>query len=218
MKLYILYNQLIDYIAFTQVISNLNPMNLLTNDNITLFIILFLPGFISIKINRLLIADEKYDFTKNLFEIIGFSLINFILFSWLIIVNAYYTWFINFPFGFYASTVIVLVIGPVIWPFLLNKILESKKIKPHVISNSKSAWDFVFTKRDGAWVIVHLKDGRKIGGRFSTKSFASPYPCKETIYIQELWALEKNKFTNIIPRTNGILIISDDIFAIEFFN
>jgi hypothetical protein len=165
-----------------------------------------------------LIADEKYDFTKNLFEIIGYSLINFVLFSWLIVINDYNNWIKVFPAGFYTSAFIVLIVGPLIWPLILNRVLNSKMIKPHVISSSKSAWDFIFTKRNGAWVIVHLKDGRKIGGKFSTKSFASPYPCKETIYIEELWELEGSKFVNIIPRTNGILIISDDIFAIEFFN
>ena len=192
-------------------------MNLLTNDNITLFVILFLPGFISVKIYHLLVADEKYDFTKNLFEIIGFSLVNFILFSWLLFINAYYTWFVNFPFGFYFSLILIFIIGPIGWPIVLSKVLNSKKIKPHIIGDSKSAWDFHFTKRESSWIIVHLKDGRKVAGKYDTKSFASPYPCKETIYIEELWNLVDNKFTSIVPRTNGILIISDDIFAIEFF-
>src|ERR1700712_716516 len=110
-------------------------MNLLTNDNITLFIILFLPGFISVKIHRLLIADEKYDFTKNLFEIIGYSLINFVLFSWLIYINVVYKWSSVFLFGFYLSLFIILIVGPVIWPLLLNRLLDSKWIKPNVISN-----------------------------------------------------------------------------------
>jgi len=193
-------------------------MNLLTSNNILFFIIIFLPGFLSVKIHRLLIADEKYDFTKNLFEIVGYSLINFVLWSWLIAINKCYHWETSFPVGYYISIFIILIVGPLIWPFLLNEILEIKSIKRHVISSSKSAWDFYFTKRIPSWIIVHLKDGRKIGGRFSTESFASPYPCKETIYIQELWKLEDSKFIEVIPRTNGILIISDDIFAIEFFN
>jgi len=192
-------------------------MELLTNDNISLFVILFLPGFISVKIHNLLVADENYDFTKNLFEIIGYSLLNFVLCSWLLFINAYYSWFVNFPFGFYTSIFLIFIIAPIFWPLLVEKILHSKKIKPHVISNSKSAWDFYFSKRETAWVIVHLKDGRQIGGKFGIKSFASPYPCKETIYIEELWNLQAGKFINIIPNTNGILIISDDIFAIEFF-
>jgi Family of unknown function (DUF6338) len=192
-------------------------MNLLTSSNIILFVIVFLPGFLSVKIHRLLIADEKYDFTKNLFEIIGYSLINFVLFSWLIALNEYNNWGKDFPTAYYISAFIILIAGPLIWPLLLNKLLESKRIKPHVISSSKSAWDFIFTKRIAAWVIVHLKDGRKIGGKFSTKSFAAPYPCKETIYIEELWSLDESKFVSVVPRTNGILIISDDILAIEFF-
>jgi hypothetical protein len=30
--------------------------------------------------------------------------------------------------------------------------------------------------------------------------------------------LQDSKFISIVPRTNGILIISDEIFGIEFFN
>ncbi|MCO5937224.1 DUF6338 family protein [Mucilaginibacter sp. RB4R14] len=192
-------------------------MSLLTDNNIALFIVLFLPGFISVKIHRLLVADEKYDFTKNLFEIVGYSLMNFILFSWLLFINFKYSWHQIFPTGFFLSIFVVFIVGPFFWPLILNRILRSEIIKPYVISSSKSAWDFHFTKRKASWIIVHLKDGRKIGGKFGSKSFAAPYPCKETIYIEELWKLESDRFINIIPQTAGILIISDDIFAIEFF-
>jgi hypothetical protein len=193
-------------------------MDIVNNDNIGLFIVLFLPGFISVKIQCLLIADEKYDFSKNLFEIIGYSLINFILLSWLIALNIYYDWLWDKSFGFYLSAIFILVVAPTLWPVLFNKLLESKWVKPHVIGSSKSAWDFQFSKRESSWIIVHLKDGRKIGGKFAIRSFASTYPCKESIYLEELWKLENNKFIYQVPRTNGILIISDDIFAIEFFN
>ena len=135
----------------------------MNDNNIALFIIIFLPGFLSVKIHRLITAEEKYDFSKNLFEIVGFSLVNFLLFSWLIALNILFTWFINFAFGFYFSGVIILIIGPLLWPILLDKILKNNYVKPYVISSSKSAWDFVFTKREAAWIIVHLKDGRKIG-------------------------------------------------------
>lgn len=192
-------------------------MDFISVDNIGLFIVLFLPGFISIKIHRLLIADEKYDFSKNLFEIIGYSLINFILLSWLILLNVYNDWLWTLSIWFFLSAIITLIIAPIFWPILFNKLLKSKWIKPHTISNFKSAWDFQFNKREPAWIIVHLKDGRTIGGRFGKKSFAAPYPCKENIYIEELWKLQNGVFINPIPRTQGILIISDDIFAIEFF-
>lgn len=192
-------------------------MDFLSNDKIGLFIILFLPGFISVKVHRLLIADEKYDFSKNLFEIVGYSLINFILSSWLIALNVLSDWIWTRSWGFWLSSILILTIFPIFWPIILNKFLQLKSIKQYVVSNSKSAWDFHFTKREGAWIIVHLKDGRKVGGKFGSKSFAAPYPCKESIYLEELWNLDKDKFISQVPRTNGILIISDDIFAIEFF-
>lgn len=194
-------------------------MGFLTLDNIGLFIFLFLPGFISVKIHNLMIANEKYDFSKNLFEIIGYSLINIILFSWLILLNIHYDWIYYKGYKFFISIILILIIGPICWPIAISSILKSKLFKPHIISDSKSAWDFFFSKRSQGWIIVHLKDGRRIGGKFGKYSFASPYPCKESIYIQELWKLgEDNNFIEKIDRTNGMVIISDDILGLEFFN
>ena len=53
-------------------------------------------------------------------------------------------------------------------------------------------WDYVFSRRQAYWVIVHLRDGRKIGGRFDRKSFASSYPADEQIYIEEVWRLDED--------------------------
>ena len=46
-------------------------------------------------------------------------------------------------------------------------------------------------------MIIHLKDGRRIGGRFDENSSASSFPAKEQIYIEEVWELdESGKFIN----------------------
>lgn len=193
-------------------------MEIIKLQDFWLFVLAFLPGFISVKIHNLIIADEKYDFSKNLLEIIGFSLLNFILFCWLIALNIYFDWIFLQNFWFYLSIFLIFIVGPVFWPILTNKILRSKYLKKHVVSSSKSAWDYVFQQRKPSWILVHLKDGRKIGGKFGANSYASPYPCKENIYIEEVWALGSNsEFLNKIDRTGGVLILSDDVFALEFF-
>ena len=55
-------------------------------------------------------------------------------------------------------------------------------------------------------------------GRFDTNSFASSYPAKEQIYLEEVWELgEKGNFVKRIDRSKGIVILGDEIVAIEFF-
>jgi len=44
-------------------------------------------------------------------------------------------------------------------------------IKKHIDHPIQKPWDYVFSKKKSFWVIVHLKDGRRIGGRFGTNSF-----------------------------------------------
>ena len=59
-----------------------------------------------------------------------------------------------------------------------------KKKAPHPI---KMPWDFVFKQRQWYWVIVELKDGTKVGGKYAEHSFTSSYPAPEQIYLEEKW-------------------------------
>ena len=68
------------------------------------------------------------------------------------------------------------------------------------------------------WKILHLKDGRNIGGVYSTKSFTSSFPYKQDIYLEEIWGLDENeKFTDKIERSAGLWIVAEEISSIEFF-
>jgi len=52
-------------------------------------------------------------------------------------------------------------------------------------------------------MIIHLKDGRRIGGRFDENSSASSFPAKEQIYIEEVWELDENE--NLSNRLKDLL-------------
>ena len=87
-----------------------------------------------------------------------------------------------------------------------------------MINPTKSAWDSFFSKRESYYVIVTLKNGRKIGGKYGRNSFSSTYPNPEELYLEELWQLnERNGFENIEPKTEGILITEQEISTIEFY-
>ncbi|MGE5437711.1 MAG: DUF6338 family protein [Syntrophothermus sp.] len=56
-------------------------------------------------------------------------------------------------------------------------------------------WDFIFQNKEDYWIIVNLKNGLKIGGKYDSKSFSSSFPYKEQIYIEEVWTLDdQNQF------------------------
>jgi len=187
-------------------------------DKLVLFLIVFMPGFISIKIYDLLVPAERRDFSSSIFEVVGYSALNFAALSWLIIFmhsgkfyDAHKIWYFIFLF-------FILFIAPIFWPILWLKLISLPRIAQYVVSPIQKPWDFVFGKRKSYWIIVHLKDGRAVGGKFAEASSASTYPADEQIYLEEVWQIDENRnFIKPIERSKGIIILGDEIRAIEFF-
>jgi hypothetical protein len=76
----------------------------------------------------------------------------------------------------------------------------------------RKPWDYVFGKREPFWVIVHLHNGQRIGGRFDVQSFASSDPADEQIYLEADWVLdEQGRFLRPVERSRGIIIMKDEI-------
>ena len=87
---------------------------------------------------------------------------------------------------------------------------------PHPIGRP---WDYVFGQRKRNWIIVTLKDGARIGGRFDSKSFASSAPAPEQLFLEECWNInEDGGFEIARTDSGGILILGNEIKTVEFFN
>ncbi len=193
-------------------------MEILDANKLLLFFIFIIPGFISMKVYRLLIASEKINVTESLIEAFAFSSINYALLSWLILIIFKFEIYLRYFSLFIVLVIFIIFIAPIIWTFLYVKIVRSKILRKFIQNPSSSPWDYFFAQQNSCWVIVNYKDGSKIGGTYSRKSYASYFPHKEQIYLQELWELnDENEFLNKIPRSNGILILGEDIKSIEFY-
>jgi len=193
-------------------------MEILEINKIVLFIIFFIPGFISMKVYHLMIASEAINFSESIGEVIAFSSINYAALSWLIILvdkfdllNKHFTLFI-------LSVIFIIFIAPIFWTIIFVWLSKSKKLRKYILSPIKNPWDYYFEKKKSCWVIVNLKNGEKIGGVYSDNSFSSAYPHKEQIYLEELWDIGTNgNFLKKISRTDGIIIIGDEIKSIELY-
>lgn len=193
-------------------------MNIWQIDSLVLFLIFFIPGFISIKVYDLLIPNERRDFSKSLFEAIGFSAINFAALSWLIIFINSENFYNEHNVWYLISLFCILFIAPIFWPFAFLKVSLWGPVAKYIIHPIQKPWDYIFSKKCVFWIIVHLKDKRRIGGKFDINSFASSYPSKEQIYLEEVWELdEEGKFIQPLERSNGIVILGEEIIAVEFF-
>lgn len=193
-------------------------MDIWQTDKLVLFLLFFIPGFISIKAYQLLVATEKLKFADIFAEAVCYSAINFAFFFWVIILINNNGFQNIHPFWYYFILTCIIFITPILWAILYLRVAKWKPLRKYLISPIKNAWDFYFDQRKSCWVIINLKTDEKVGGSYSGKSFASSFPSKEQIYLEELWEIDKNgKFIKKLDRTNGILILGDQIKSIEFY-
>jgi hypothetical protein len=195
-------------------------MNLQSSHDIVYFVLFFIPGFIMLKIYGMLVATDKFDFSSGLLEAVAFSCINYALCSPIILMAIKNDWFIiNFSL-FFVSIILIILVIPIVLVLLYVNILKSEwAAKNKMLDVHKSSWDFVFSKGQSNWVIVTLKSGNKIGGKYRVGSFASSHPNKD-IYLSEVWKLKAKtfEFERVVDRTSGMLILEGEILSIEFFN
>lgn len=182
---------------------------------ISLFIIFFIPGFVSVKVWGFIVPTKTRNMNEDLFEVISYSCINFALTSWLIIIIRNDTFQSNHPILFVVLFLAILLIFPIIWPVLFHLLMNSKFVSKFVIHFFPTAWDYHFKKGEQQYVLIHLQNGKLIGGLWG---FSSSYPNVEDIYLLETWKVnEKGEFLECIEATNGLWIGKENIQYIEFF-
>ena len=187
-------------------------------NKLQLFLVFFIPGFISMKVYDLLVPGERRDFSKALVEAIGYSAINFALLSWLIIIIHANNFFALHKAWYFIGLVTILFVFPIAWPFIFLKLSEWKPVAKFIVHPVQKPWDWVFRKKESRWVIVHFTNGKRIGGRYDHKSFASSEPAEEQIYLEEVWQLDSNsRFIKPIERSKGVVVLGKEISMIEFF-
>ena len=193
-------------------------MDIFSLEKLRLFFFFFVPGFISMKIYSLMVPGERRDFSKDLLEAVAYSSLNFAALSWLIFTINSNTFYFDHKYLYYALAFLIMFIAPMMWPFIFIKIASWRIVAKYIMHPIPKPWDYVFGKKESYWTIVHLKNGKRIGGRYDTKSFSSTYPAKEQIYLEQVWELdEKGAFVKPIDRSKGIVIVGDEIVAVEFF-
>lgn len=193
-------------------------MNPFSSETLRLILIFFVPGFISMKVYDLFIPSARRDFSKSLLEVVSFSLFNFAILYWPIVAIHTDDFSINHPFWYYVSFLLIVFVAPVVWTLLYRRLLATRFFRQRIVHPVDKPWDYVFGQKQSFWVIAHLKDGRRIGGRFDTKSFASSYPAPEQIYLEEVWLLDMaGKFLNKVERSKGIIIAASEFQSIELF-
>jgi hypothetical protein len=82
-----------------------------------------------------------------------------------------------------------------------------------------SAWDYQFSRiNEPLWILVTLKDGSQVAGRFGRNSLASLEPSERDLYIDSVYQVLEDNPWQPVTETFGILIKAEEIRYIEFLN
>ena len=194
-------------------------MDIWDANKLALFIAFIIPGFISLKTYELLLPAAIRDSDKQLIDAVAYSSVNYALMLGPIFFVETYQVRQLYPAAYILFYVSVLFVAPIVWAYVMKRLRSTdffQRSMPHPIAKP---WDYFFSKRNAYWVIVTLKDGKKFAGRYDSESFASSSPAPEQLYLEEAWVLNtEGGFERPRLDSAGILILSSEIIAVEFFN
>lgn len=194
-------------------------MDIWNADKLLLFIAFVIPGFVSLKTYGLLFPAAPKESDKQLVDAVAYSSANYALLLWPMYEIETHGIRASHPTAYILFYVFVLFVAPVAWVCLIKKLRTTEFFQKDMPHPTSRPWDYFFSQRIPCWVIVTLKDGKQIGGRFDSASFASSAPSPEQIFLQETWVLNSaGGFERRRSETAGILILSGEIMTVEFFN
>lgn len=181
-----------------------------------LFIAFVIPGMIAIKTYSLVTPSGYTETSKQIIDAITYSCFNYAVLLWPIYKIETGDIKTIHPDKYVLFYMCVLFVVPAMLAILWRYIRECDFIQKFVPHPTTKPWDHVFSKRQTYWMIVTLKNGNKIAGKYGSASFVSSYPAEEQIYLEEEWVLNEDEgFDRMVEQTAGIIIMPSEIALVE---
>lgn len=194
---------------------------LLANEKLILFAVFVCPGLVSMQVYRLLMPAKAIEWTTAIVEALFYSFVNFVLCFPILLGLSWkdFSFLHAHPIWFSLGVLIVLLVGPLLWPFLFVSAIRSKRLMKHLQLPYPTAWDAFFDRRQPCFLLVHLNDGSMVGGYFGDGSYASAFPNDGDLYINAVYQLDEDgRFGQPVPDTRGVLLRKADYVYIEIFD
>ena len=179
-----------------------------------------LPGYVVNYIVNLVGRNEDKDSNSMLLRYLSLSSFEYGLWGWIIIMvvqsldlSQWSSFLKVFFLLLFTSVISGLIIAWFIRKDFSGIIANATGIplKRHI----ETAWDYIFSKEKGKYIMVHLKDDRKICGGFFRGSYASSDSKYRDIYIKEIFDIENGNWKEN-KLVESIWINPDSISYIEF--
>jgi hypothetical protein len=176
-----------------------------------LFVLFALPGFISLQVWTLIVPASQRSFVDTLPEATAFGVLNAMVAGPLVVLGAPAD-----PWHLYALLVGTLVGLPILWPFVLKWLMQGLYRWNLILNPAHNGWDAAFLRREPFFAIIHLKDGRRIGGYYGYRSYAGVHPASGHLYLESLWSMDiDGNFVDPVPGSRGLILRQDDYHFVE---
>lgn len=183
--------------------------------------IFLLPGFVVNSVMEYLVVPHKHIETKYIFSCLLYSIVSCAILSGLYKLvftslqeNTFLYWGCLVFISVIGSALIAVIIGVARQKNFIKKILE--KIGINVTHRTPTAWDYFFSKQESCWVIVTLKSGKIIYGKYGENSFSSSDPDERDLYIEKTYEVDNQMNWSGDESNKGILVSKEEIETIEF--
>jgi hypothetical protein len=187
--------------------------------NVAALLALLAPGFIILWFRARVVEGTPPDFKRELFYFALASAAYYGAVAPLFRLDegvALPLWLWSILFYFLIPILLGVVIG-----WITQYDLEyswAEKLGMHFAHRIPTAWDFRFSRLPaGAFVLVTLKDGTTVAGRWAETSFASSAKDGRDIYIAEVWDNPDNGAWVPLDPPRGMLLCGGDIRYVETF-
>jgi hypothetical protein len=187
-----------------------------TLDTLGLLFAVAFPGFLSQRVYRLIMPASDVDWKDGLMSAMFYTVLNDIaLFPFLrtVIVGSNA---ISSPGSYFASLLVLVLLGPLIWPVLYVWLSTTSRLKRWLIIPYRSAGDYFFSKRQTCFVVVHLKNGGMVGGWYGPTGYVTTYPESGDLFLSAAVRLDaRGELGPVIPTSIGVLVRRDEYTHLE---
>lgn len=194
-------------------------MDIWNADKLVLFIAFVVPGFVALKSYGLVEPSASRDTSQQVIDAVAYSCINYALWLWPVLLIESHEVRSLHPMAYAAFYSFIVLGSPFGLALLWHKLRFCPVIQKLLPHPTDRPWDYVFRQRKSYWMIVTLKNGQKVGGMFSGRSFASSSSSPEQLYLEQSWVINAyDGFERPKMETAGILISAAEIMTLEFVN
>ncbi|MBI2218807.1 MAG: hypothetical protein HYU51_16095 [Candidatus Rokubacteria bacterium] len=182
------------------------------------------PGFLADSVANTMVRKKAIAHEVSLLRFLTLSCLNYAVWSWLVYLVVRTAFFLEHPIRSAAAWFLVIFVSPVALGAMLGVLSQRNTIRRlldrlgiYTVHPIPTAWDDFFSTTGPVWVLVTLKDGSSVGGRFGARSFASSDSTERDLFVESVYRVEERGAWTEVPLNAGIWIRGDEIQHVEFW-